>query len=284
MVWIALALLVLTSSVIGFNTARGRWTMSEWRSGRGQPTFQQWLDSATVATAVDARLATAGSGGVADAVTGCWAAVLQSSGFVVFSRWVVYAVLVGFLLPIWSLSFATEALGGERESRTLVWLFSRPLSRPAIYLAKFVALLPWTLGLNLGGFAVMSLAGGAAGRLAWTMYWPAVAGASFAFCALFHLMSAVFRRPAVIAIVYSFFLETILGTMPGYMKRISIGFYTRCLMFESAQGIGMQPPEKPSIYMPVDSVTAWTVLAGTTLTLLIVGMIVFARSEYWDDL
>src|SRR5262249_31104387 len=152
------------------------------------------------------------------------------------------------LLPIWSLSFATEALGGERESRSLVWLLTRPMSRPAIYAAKFVALLPWTLGLNLGGFAVICLAAGAPGRLALQLYWPAVAGASLAFCAMFHLMSAIFRRPAVIAIVYSFFLETILGTMPGYMKRISISFYTRCLMFDAAQTVGLEPPEKPTIY------------------------------------
>ena len=40
--------------------------------------------------------------------------------------------VVSFLLPIWSLSFATEALGGERETNSLVWLLIRPLPRPAI--------------------------------------------------------------------------------------------------------------------------------------------------------
>ena len=68
-----------------------------------------------------------------------------------------------FLLPLWSLSFGTEALGGERESNSLLWLLTRPLPRPAIYLAKFVALLPWTLALNLGGFALLVRGGGPAG-------------------------------------------------------------------------------------------------------------------------
>lgn len=283
MVGIALALLLFTTTVVALNTAGGRWTMAHWRTGRNQPTYDQWVNQA----AVDAKLATATSavgGGVADAVTGAQRAALASSGFVVFSRWVVYSVFVAFLLPIFSLSFATEALGGERESRSLVWLLSRPLPRPAIYLAKFVALLPWTLGLNLGGFAILCLAAGAPGRQAFALYWPAVAAASLAFCALFHLMSAVFRRPAIMAIGYTFFLETVLGTMPGYMKRISVGFYTRCLMFDAAEATGMQPPEKPSIYLPVDSLTAWTVLIGMTLVLLLAGMVVFARSEYWEDL
>ena len=59
------------------------------------------------------------------------------------------------MLPLWSLSFATEALGGEREAGTLIWLLTRPLPRWSVYLAKYVALLPWGVGLNLVGFAVL---------------------------------------------------------------------------------------------------------------------------------
>lgn len=281
MVWIALGLLVFTATVVLLNTAAGRWTMAHWRPQRGAPNYTQSLDQLSAETG----LAAAGSpgAGISAAVVGSYRAGLDQTGFLVFSRWVVYSIFVGFLLPIWCLSFATEALGGERESRSLVWLFSRPLSRPAIYAAKFVALLPWTLGFAVGGFAVLCLAAGVPGRLAFSLYWPAVAAASLAFCALFHLLSAVFQRPAIIAIVYSFFLETVLGTMPGYMKRVSIGFYTRCLMFDAAQANGLAPPEKASVYIPVDSVTAWTVLIGVTGVLLTIGMIVFARLEYCDN-
>jgi hypothetical protein len=94
-------------------------------------------------------------------------------------------------------------------------------------------------------------------------------------------MGACFRRPAIVAIVYSFFLEIVLGMMPGYMKRLSITFYTRCLMYDVARGYGVQP-EKPSIYLPVDGPTAWAVLLGATAVFLAVGMIVFARSEYHE--
>src|ERR1043166_4516757 len=44
MVWIALALLVLSTVVVALNTAAGRWTLSHWRFfGRGGPTYQEWL-------------------------------------------------------------------------------------------------------------------------------------------------------------------------------------------------------------------------------------------------
>jgi hypothetical protein len=94
-------------------------------------------------------------------------------------------------------------------------------------------------------------------------------------------MGAYFQRPAIVALVYSFFLETILGNMPGYMKRVSIGFYTRCMMFDAAQEYGVQP-EKPSVYLPVDGTTACWVLIGLTAAFLVLGMFLFARKEYLE--
>ena len=294
MIWIGLALLAFSVTLVALNTAGGRWGMGHWRytwrPDTGTDPSKQVIyasyygallkDLETVAWCVPW---TESAGAVQQAVVGAWRVSLDHSGLVVFSRWVVFTLFLSFLLPIWSLSFATEALGGERESRNLVWLLTRPLPRPMIYLAKFAALLPWSLGLNLGGFALMCLAGGAPGQLAWTLYWPAVVWATLAFCSLFHLLSACFRRSAVVALVYSFFLESFLGNMPGYMKRISIGFYTRCQMFERAQEYGVPPPEKPSIFLPVDSTTAWLVLLAVTVGCLVLGMIVFARKEYREE-
>jgi ABC-type transport system involved in multi-copper enzyme maturation permease subunit len=207
--------------------------------------------------------------------------VLACSGFQNFSSSVVFLIFLTFLLPAWSLAFATEALGGEREAQSLVWLLSRPLPRPAIYLGKFVALLPWSIGLNVAGFVLLCVAGGAPGLLALRLYWPAVVWASLAFSALFLLLGAYFRRPAVVAIVYSFCLEVVLGNMPGYLKRVSIGFYTRCLMFERAADYGIQP-DKPSVYLPVDGWTALAVLVSATAALLALGMWVFSRAQYHD--
>jgi hypothetical protein len=155
------------------------------------------------------------------------------------------------------------------------------LPRSSIYLAKYVALLPWSLALNVGGFGLLCLLSGQTGHQAFRLYWPAVFAATVAYCALFHLMGACFRRAAVVALVYTFFLETIFGQMPGYMKRISVSFYTRCLMFDAAADYGVQS-EKPSIYLPVDGTTAWCVLLGLTVVLLAAGMLIFARSEYHD--
>ena len=194
----------------------------------------------------------------------------------------MFSIVVSILIPLWSLSFATEGLGGEREGRTLVWLLTRPLPRAAIYLAKFVALLPWCLAINLIGFLVICLAAGDAGRLAFRLFWPAVLMGTLAFSALFHFFSAWARRPTVVGLVYAFFLEVLLGDMPGLMKRASISFYVRCLMFDAAEHTGLTP-DRPSMYLPVDGQTAWTVLISATVSLLIAGTYVFSRREYADE-
>ncbi|MCS6852018.1 MAG: ABC transporter permease [Gemmataceae bacterium] len=272
MVWIALGLLACTVTLVGLTTAAGRWTMSHWRWPRGQGlTYAQTLDVLTVAAPPSGQ-----------AIVAAWRAGLDVSGLYVFSTALVFSVFLSFLLPLWSLSFAVEAVGSERDEGTLIWLLSRPLPRWAIYLGKFLALLPWNLGLNLGGFGLICLAAGLPGRLAFGLYWPAVLAGSLAFASLFHLMGSCFRRSAVVALAYSFFLETILGNMPGYMKRISIGFYVRCLMLDAAGDFGV-PPERPSIFLPVTPETAWAVLGSLTVLLLVVGMAIFARREYVEE-
>jgi hypothetical protein len=313
MVWIAIALLVFTATRVALGTAWGGWTMKRWRysftahsvvTGNPRPpervpehtgppvSVVRNYDEGVTALELSAPLAEgllpqsglipSPAPGILQALAGASRAVLDNSGFYVFSNWIVFSLFLSFLMPIWCLSFATEALGGEREARSLVWLLTRPLPRASVYLAKYVGLLPWSLGLSLGGFAVLCLLAGEPGELALSLYWPAVLWGTLAFTSLFHLMAAAFRRAAIVALLYSFFLETILGNMPGMLKRVSVSFYVRCLMFEEAQGYSVEP-DKPSVYLPVDGPTALTVLVGLTALFLVVGMVWFSRTEYQDN-
>ncbi len=282
MVWISLALLILTTLAVAVQTFSVGWGLQGrgWRTqGRWMGvTYSQALSETYVGTAVMAPLGSPGAAGLnAGVMQSVWA-VLQRTDFIRFSG-SVFRIFISFLLPLWSLSFGTESLGGDREGHNLLWLLTRPLSRPAIYLAKFVALLPWTLVLNLGGFALLCLAAGRPGLQALRLFWPAILCATFAFAALFHLIGAYFRRPAIIALVYGFFLETILGNMPGYLKRLTISFYTRSMMYDAASAYGVQP-ESPTVFLPVGGTSALLVLLGVTVGLLLVGMYVFSHTEY----
>jgi ABC-2 type transport system permease protein len=216
-------------------------------------------------------------------------AVLQSEkflrdwGYMNYTKWVILWAFLGFVLPLFTLSYATAAFGTDRESRSLVWLMTRPIPRSGIYLAKFFGTLPWCVLFGLGGFAGLCLAGGEHGRKAFAMYWPAAVIATVTFSALFHLIGAIFRRPVVVGLVYVFFFEALVGTLPGSLKLLSLSFYARCLMYNAAEAAGY-PTEMLEVSQTVSSTTAWAVLAAAAMVLTCVGMWLFSRSEYRDDI
>jgi len=280
MVWLSVGLLVVATLAVVARTFSTGWGLQHARPWwRGSPfTYDQTFALTYTATSAGGALGSPPVLALNDAVMAAAWAVLQRTDFVVFSR-AIFQIFISFLLPLWSLSFGTEALGGDREGHNLLWLLTRPLPRPAIYMAKFVALLPWTLALNLGGFTLLCVAAGQPGLQALRLFWPAVLCSTLAFASLFHLIGAYFRRPAIIALLYAFFLETIMGNMPGYFKRVSISFYTRCMMYDAAGTFGVQP-ETPSVFLPVSGAKAMVMLVSVTVGLLLLGMYLFTRTEY----
>src|SRR5262245_17470115 len=99
-------------------------------------------------------------------------AVMQSEKFLAdwafmnYSRWVILGAFLGFVLPLFTLAYASAAFGTDRESRSLVWLMTRPLPRSLIYLAKFLGTLPWCVAFGLGGFVALCASAGELGRRA----------------------------------------------------------------------------------------------------------------------
>ena len=211
-------------------------------------------------------------------------AYLGDFAFLNFSRWVVFGLYLGFLLPLFMLAFGSGALGGEREDRTLIWLATRPMPREAIYLAKFLGILPWCVAVAVGGFGMLCLAGGELGWRAFAVYWPDVAGGAVGFAALFHLVGALFRRPAVLGLAYIFFFEILVTNLPGSLKRLSVNYYVRSLLYNDARLAAPRvSPETLDVYEPVSSLTAWVVLLSLAVGLTLVGSVLFARQEPKDD-
>jgi hypothetical protein len=118
--------------------------------------------------------------------------------------------------------------------------------------------------------------------LAFSLYWPAIALGTLAFTSVFHLITAWTRRPTVVGLVYCFFLETLLGDMPGLMKRACLSYHVRCVIFDAAADLGLQP-DRPAVYQPISGPAAMAVLISVTLVALALGMIRFSRAEYCDD-
>jgi hypothetical protein len=286
--WVSVGLLGMVVASVLVVTGQGGWGIENRRAFRGGPTYRKYAAEVLPAQIGASTAAAHATLGIPTLVATVEHAVLESERFrhewayLNFSRWVVLGTFLGFVLPLFTLSYASAAFGTERESRSLVWLMTRPIPRSAIYLAKFLGTLPWCVAFGLGGFVILCLAGGDLGRQALAMYWPAAAAATVAFAALFHLIGAVFRRPVVVGLVYVFFFEALVAALPGSLKLLSLTYYARCLMYNSAMAAGY-PGEMLDLSLPKDSAAAWAFLATATIGLTALGMWLFARSEYRDD-
>ncbi|MBN9119909.1 MAG: ABC transporter permease [Planctomycetes bacterium] len=303
--WVSLALLGVVVFWVALVTQRGGWDLPDQRARRSFGTYRQEAERLRPDSRYDAA-----AGGpnekllrpheipnpfnptedaLRSLVLSVPRAVMNSEkflhdwGFMTYSRWVVHLVFFGFVLPLFTLSYASGAFGTDRESRSLVWLMTRPIPRSAIYLAKFVGTLPWCLAFGLGGFAAVCLAGGPLGREALARYWPAAAAATVAFASVFHLVGAIFRRPVVVGLIYVFFFEAVVAALPGSLKLLSLTFYARSLMYNEAAAAGYPVDMLPAMAAAVSSATAWWVLAAAAVGINLAGMWLFARSEYRDD-
>jgi ABC-2 type transport system permease protein len=287
--WVSVGLLVMVVSIVALVTSHGGWDLGERRPYHGAPTLRQYemREFLPRQLTLGASLAPADFG-IPSLFLTVENRILTSEkikhdwAYLNFSRWAILGAFLGFVLPLFTLAYASAAFGTERESRSLVWLMTRPIPRSGIYLAKFLGTLPWCVAFGLGGFLAVCLAGGPIGKQAREMYWPAAVAGTVAFAALFHLIGALFRRPVVVGLVYVFFFEALVAVLPGSLKLLSISFYARCLMYNAATASGY-PTEMLELIQPVTDRTAWWFLGVITVGLSTAGMWLFARSEYRDD-
>ncbi len=199
-----------------------------------------------------------------------------------FTEEIVVLVHSAFLMPIFAICYGTSGVGSEREDRSLVYLLITPLPRALVYISKFLAaallVLAWT-GLSL---CVMCRIARPWGDEALRLFWPSLLLGGLAYASLFHTLGAAFRRGTIISLAYAFFLEGLLGSMPGIVKRVALSFYVSCMIYDAGADHGVGPKVAPEMFLPVRSSTATAVLVAITIGLAAIGLIVFARREYRD--
>ena len=209
-----------------------------------------------------------------------WQQSISFESFNEFSEFLMFA-FASFVVPICAVAYATASIGGDREDRTLLFLLVRPVPRPLIFFAKLIATLPLVLGLVMGAFFLYCRLGGEIGSQAYSLYLPAIFYMTIAYVSLFHFFAVTFRHSTIIALIYSLFMELLLGNMPGIVKRVAINYYGRSMMYAAGVPEGLERPD-PQWFEPISAATSAGALAGITLVALFVALVVFQRREYTD--
>ncbi len=191
-------------------------------------------------------------------------------------------VVVPFLMPLCALAFGTASLGGEREDRTLLFLLVRPLPRGLILAAKFLASLPLVLGFTCGSFWIYCRLAGSVGAVAYDAYLPAIVYMSVAYAAVFLLFSVLFRHPAIVALLYSAFMEMLLGNIPGIIRRVAVNYYGRSLMYDAGVDHGLTAPDA-QWFDPISAADARQALATITAVALGLAWLFFRTRDYEEQ-
>jgi ABC-2 type transport system permease protein len=195
---------------------------------------------------------------------------------------VLVTLYVGFLIPVFAICHGASAVGGEREDRTLIYLLIVPLPRWLTYAVKWLAAALVAAAWTAGGLWLFCTLAGRHGEGLIEVFGLAAVLGVIAYTSLFLGVGALFRHGTIISLAYWFFLEVLFGNVPGIMKRVSVAFYTRCLIYDRGSELQLGPLSRVAreTFLPVEGGTALIALCVISAALLVVGAAIFQKREY----
>jgi ABC-type transport system involved in multi-copper enzyme maturation permease subunit len=158
-------------------------------------------------------------------------------------------VFIHFLTALVSLAVGLSAIGEQVTEGTILYYWTRPLERGAIYLGRLFAaqmvaavLLVGSLALS---FLVITL--GNLGAVSWDflkLYLGnclVVVFGAFVYTAVFACLGTWLRKPMLPAIIFAFGWESISGHVPLRIQELTIVFHLRNLIRNAEEGTRTVP-------------------------------------------
>jgi len=149
---------------------------------------------------------------------------------------ILMVFLLQFYIVILSLFYGTSVVAEEIEGRTLSYLITRPLPKPAIVLGKYAAcallmFLMVAVSLSLSFFILNT------GRLAdpslyltFIGYLGVLGLGILAYTAFFTFLGAVLKRAILVGLVFGFGWENVIQYFPGSTQKFSIVHYLKSVL------------------------------------------------------
>lgn len=197
----------------------------------------------------------------------------------------LYALMVAVywvrnVLPLVALFYATALVADEVEGRTLGYLLSRPVSRPAVFAGKYAAYLVTTLCLCLPAcvlvFFLLHGGGGLGGAAIDLLRDLAVLALTLAvYGALFALLGVLLKRPVIPGLVFLYGWE-LLANLPGYLPRLTLTAWLRSLISHRPAQEGLAGLFEQSL----PALQGVPVLLLATAVFLFAAARIFALREY----
>jgi ABC-2 type transport system permease protein len=209
-------------------------------------------------------------------------------------------LVLQIVVPILALIAGSAVVSEEVEDRTITFLFSRPIARPALLFGRWFSALLFLAAVLLPSIALMLLAASGSevagsgsgvarsgalaagsvfdGAFAAPLYQAALIGA-VVYSALFATAGVFFRHSILVGLGYAFAVEGFLANLPGQSQGLTIQYYLRSWVLDRGtdawgrvEGFGLTKYET--------SAAAITTLACVLVIALALGTWRLVRREF----
>jgi ABC-type transport system involved in multi-copper enzyme maturation permease subunit len=188
------------------------------------------------------------------------------------------------VVPLCALFFAASLIADEVEGKTLTYLITRPVPRPAILLGKFAAYVVTALvfvwPVTVVTFFLLATARGTDGLSARVgvlfQDLGVLALGLLAYGALFTLLGVLVRRPVIPGLLFLYGWELVVF-VPGHLPRFTVTAYLRSLLSHRPVEEGMSQFFGQVLFGTGESLLA---LGAITLLALTLAFRIFSEREY----
>jgi len=149
---------------------------------------------------------------------------------------VIWGMYLRFIVPVLGVFYGTSLIADEVEDKTITYLFTRPISRAAVLVGKYLAYLGCTVFVVLPSVVIVyllivPLRGSLGASFPDLLKDLLLLGLGLAvYGALFAFVGAAFKRPLLIGLVFVFGWEQAALVFPGYLKRFTVVYYLQALV------------------------------------------------------
>jgi ABC-type multidrug transport system permease subunit len=193
--------------------------------------FMALIVSAPILIALVVRLAVS----LGFLVEGPRGGAVRLTGPAIFGA-IIWGPYLRFIVPVLGVFYGTSLIADEVEDKTITYLFTRPISRGAVLVGKYLAYLACTVFVVLPSVVLVYLLivpiRGSLGATFPDLLTDLLllALGLIAYGALFAFVGAKFKRPLLIGLVFVFGWEQLALVLPGYLKQFTIMYYLQALV------------------------------------------------------
>ena len=199
----------------------------------------------------------------------------------------IWFLYIRVIVPILGVFYGTSLIADEVEDKTITYLFTRPISRSAVLLGKFLAYIASTVLIVLPAvmlifFLVVPIGGGAIAT-AFPDLLRNLLLLALGLCVyggLFAAVGAWIKRPVLVGLFFAFGWENFALALPGYLKHFTVAFYVQGLVQTAMPGDSLISTLQSFFREAVSPWEALATLAAVLGVALWLAMRAVERREY----